>query len=110
MIPLFVAATNKCPDCLATLLKAGANPNDQAGDGFTALMMATRSGLVEQVKLLLDAGASMYQGSDMFGRGALELAEFQASGQGGIRMSEGESLESAQKRFRDVYELLKTRA
>ena len=37
------------------------------------------------------------------------LQSFRPLVRGGVRMSEGESLESAQKRFRDVYELLKTR-
>lgn len=105
--PVFVASTNKRPECLATLLRAGANPNPTAGDGFSALMMSIRSHYYENVKLLLEAGASLNVGSDMFGRGPLDFAEtFSSGGQGGFMIREGETQEEAIDKSRQVYELV----
>ena len=87
--PVFVSASNSNPDLLLTLLKAGADPDAVAGDGFSALMMAVRDGHYENTKALLEAGANLYRGGNMFGRGAVELAQMQASGQGGLRMRQG---------------------
>lgn len=51
------------------------------------------------------AGADLHLGSDMFGRGALEISSHTMSGSG-IRMSEGESMTEAMARQRRVFELL----
>lgn len=99
---VYVASTNKYTDCLKVLLKAGANPNAVAGDGFSAIMDATRSSYYEHVKLLLEAGASLYVGSDMFGRGALEIAELGSA----LYMNPGESMEDATKRKTKTCQLL----
>lgn len=98
--PLFVAATSNSPELMKVLLSGGANPNAQGGDGWTALMMAT--------KLLLEAGADLYLGRDMFGRTALDISNFAASGQGGLRMSQGETHEQAMAKHKKVNRLLST--
>ena len=104
--PTFVASTSQNPELIQILLDGGANPNALAQDGWSCLMVAARSGDYGTVKALLDAGANQNHGGDMFGRTALDISSQQASGQGGIRMSEGESLEEARTKHMRVAALL----
>ena len=103
--PTFLVSSSSAPEILKVLLDAGANPNVSAEDGWTCLMMAVRDGDYESTKALLEAGADLHLGSDMFGRGALEISSHAMSGSG-IRMSEGESMTEAMARHRRVFELL----
>lgn len=99
-------ATSKSPELVQVLLGGGANPNTQGEDGWTALMMAARDGNYEITKLLLEAGADLYLGRDMFGRSALDISNFAVSGQGGLRMSQGETHAEAMAKHKKVNELL----
>jgi hypothetical protein len=56
-------------------------------------MVAARVVDYNTTQALLDAGANLYVGSDMFGRGALDLAAHFASGQGLTRREEETSWE-----------------
>jgi len=106
--PLFVAATNKTPDTIHVLLKAGANPNAMAEDGWSAIMVAVRAGRYGQTEALLKAGASMNEGGDIFQHGCLNLAQGMASGQMGVRQSEGESYEEAKDKYKRILALLRS--
>jgi hypothetical protein len=97
--PAFVASTSQNSDCIKVLLDAGANADAVAGDGWSCLMMATRNGNYEVTKALLEAGADLRGGSDMFGRTALDISTQQAGGQGGVRMSEGETFKQGVKKL-----------
>lgn len=55
------------------LLDAEANPNTKANEGWTCIMMAAREADMETCRLLLDAGAVLLGGSDMFGQNALAI-------------------------------------
>jgi ankyrin repeat protein len=68
-------------------------------------MMATRDGYHKIVKYLLEAGADVFAGKDMFGRTALDLATLSARGQP-IRFRGGETMEEARARSELVYTLL----
>lgn len=103
--PLFVASTSGNPETVRLLLKAGANPNARAGDGWTCIMMAVRDGDYEVTKALLEGGADLMAGTDMFGRGALEIVGQMRTGQG-IRMSGGETYEQAMAKYEKLYALL----
>jgi ankyrin repeat protein len=103
--PTFMAATSQDSQLIKILLDAGSNPNAQAGDGWTCIMMAARDGLYETTKYLLEAGADVYLGRDMFGRTVVDMAAFQANGQG-VRAKVDESFEDAIKRYRRVHTLL----
>lgn len=96
--PLFIAGNAGKHELVEMLLGAGANPDFQAHDAWTPLMMATRKGSVESVRAFLDAGADVYLGRDMFGRTARDIAQFQASGQGGFRIADGQPIEEARAR------------
>ena len=61
------------PSILVMLLSAGADPNAQAEDGFTALMVAVQDGYQEGVSVLLNAGA-IASTQDQFGSTALHKA------------------------------------
>ena len=57
-LPLHMAASRKCKEIVALLLRAGADPNGQGVvDKCTPLHVATYKGHYEIVKLLLAAGA-----------------------------------------------------
>ncbi|KAL7529594.1 hypothetical protein ACHAWF_003040 [Thalassiosira exigua] len=103
--PAFVASTSRCPEMMKVLLDAGANPNAMAQDGWTCLMMSARGGDYGTTKALLDAGAHL-MGVDDFGRTALDISSQQATGQMGIRMTDGETMAEAQARHRRVTALL----
>ena len=103
--PLFVASTSRCLECVSTLLAAGANPNAAAEDGWSCVMMAARDGNYDITKALLDYGADLNRGHDMFGRGPLELVNQMRTGQG-IRMSEGESFDEARHKYDRIADLL----
>ncbi len=60
-------------DMIETLLQAGANINDQAASGTSALMLAAGMGTPAQVIYLLNAGADPTQ-VDTQGRNAAEMA------------------------------------
>jgi ankyrin len=66
---------------IAALLDAGADANDVAPIGETALMTATRIGVVEAVALLLDRGASVDARDRDFEQTALMLAVREAQPQ-----------------------------
>ena len=104
--PTFVAAMSKGPEPVRLLLKAGANRNGMGGDGWTCVMVATRDGNYGTTKALLDAGADLYLGRDMFGRTAMGISSQQASGKMGLHMSEGESPDAAMARHKRVAALL----
>lgn len=104
--PVFLGATNTDPLPLRVLLEANANPNTMAQDGWSALMVAVRDGHYENTEALLKAGADVNAGRDMFGRGCLDLAESMATGQTGVRMKEGETLEQAKEKYRRILALL----
>jgi len=104
--PTFVASSSYAPEVMKELLNAGANPNVRSEDGWTCIMMATREGDYESTKALLEAGADLWLGRDMFGRSALEISDFALSGQG-IRTEEGESMSDAMGRFKRVNKLLR---
>ena len=55
--PLALACVNGQASMIEALLKAGADANERLLNGETALMMASRTGNVEAVKLLLAKGA-----------------------------------------------------
>src|SRR2546430_709593 len=58
--PLSLATTNGNAAIIEELLKAGVNPNAPLSkDGDTALMMASRTGKPDAVKVLLDHGAEV---------------------------------------------------
>lgn len=104
--PLFVAAGNANPRALQVLVDAGANPNAVGNDGWSAIMMAVRDARIENIEVLMKAGANIDIGQDMFGRRAVDLAMHFASGQGGVRMEEGETFEQARAKYMRVCELL----
>jgi ankyrin repeat protein len=103
--PAFVASSSGNPELVRLLLEAGANPNAKAKDGWSALMMASREGFNQVIKYLLEAGADVFGASDMFGRGALEIASLAAEGQS-IRFREGETIEEARAKSLLVYTTL----
>lgn len=95
--PLFMAATSTCPELVQLLLDGGADPNTQARDGWTALMMTVRDGEYENTRMLLEAGANLFLGRDMFGRTALDLSNFIMAGHG-MRRKDGETYGEALER------------
>lgn len=104
--PTFVVSSSNAPEVIKVLLDAGANPNACATDGWTCLMIATRQGDYESTMALLEAGADMNLGRDMFGRSVLDISSFASSGNGGMRMQQGESMPDAMARHKRVNELL----
>ena len=96
--PTFVAATVYDPEVIRVLLEAGGNPNATAKDGWSCIMMAVRDGNYGAVKYLLEAGADLMAGQDMFGRTALDLAKQMQSGQGRMHRK-NEPEEEAQDRY-----------
>jgi len=104
--PAFVASTSQRPELIKILLDGGANPNAMAQDGWSCLMMSARGGDYGTTKALLEAGADLHHGGDMFGRTAFDISSQQASGDMGTRMSQGESLEEAKAKHRRVAALL----
>lgn len=100
-------SSSTAPDVIKVLLDAGANPNACAEDGWTCLMMAVRGGDYGSTKALLEAGADLYLGRDMFGRGALDISDMTVTGGGALRMNDGESHSDAMARHARVNQLLK---
>jgi Ankyrin repeat len=87
-------------------LDHGANPNAMAQDGWTCVMMAARDGDHVITKALLQAGADIYLGRDMFGRTVLDLAAAGSGGGGAVRMKAGETFEQAQLKMKKTYQVL----
>ena len=56
------------------LVKAGANPNESLPTGKTNLMLAARTGSVEAINALIDAGASVNAKESLRGTTALMWA------------------------------------
>ena len=54
---LAAAARSGEPEAIQRLLAGGADPNEAAGNGVTALMTAARAGRAEAVRVLATAGA-----------------------------------------------------
>ena len=104
--PAFVAASQKCPAIMKTLLKGGANPNAMAGDGWTCLMMSVRIGDYETTKALLEGGADLNLGRDMYGRTAIDISSETVSGRMGLRTTTDEPHEAAVARHKRVNNLL----
>ncbi|GFH55249.1 hypothetical protein CTEN210_11725 [Chaetoceros tenuissimus] len=104
--PIFCASDAGKDELVKILLRNGADPNFQSHDGWTPLMMAARSKSIESTRALLDAGANVYLGRDMFGRTALDLAEMMASGMGGIRMKQGQTMDEALAEAQGIVNLL----
>lgn len=104
--PTFVVSSSTAPDVIKVLLDAGANPNACAQDGWSSLMMAVRGGDYESSEALLEAGADLYLGHDMFGRGALDISDMTVQG-GALRVNDGETESEARARYKRVNQLLK---
>jgi hypothetical protein len=96
--PAFVASTqnDEYGEILRTLLEAGANPHAKASDGWSCLMMAARDHNTEAVMTLLEFGASVHDGHDMFGRTALDIVAQCSTGQG-LRINNNQTYEEAKK-------------
>lgn len=103
--PLFIASSARKVKIVTALLSAGANPNAKAKDGWTCVMMSTRSGDYEVTKALLEAGANLYGGRDMFGRTAIDMVSSMIRGDVGMTVIEGETLEEARTRYVRTYSL-----
>ena len=104
---LFVASNAGKAELVKILLGAGACPNFQTYDtNWTPLMMATRAASVESVQALLDAGADVHLGGDMFGRTALHLAQSAASGQAALHVKNGQTSEEALAQMRTIVQIL----
>lgn len=73
-------------------------------------MMAARDGDYEVTKALLEGGADLRGGTDMFGRGPLEIVNQMRTGQVGLRMNRGESHEQAIQKYDKMYTLLSEHA
>ena len=71
--PLMVAAKNGYQECVALLLRAGADTEAQTRQGTTALMAAAAAGYATCVQLLLEAGATR-EARNGRGQSALDLA------------------------------------
>ena len=56
-LPLAVAAARNVTDLVRTLLLQNHDPNEREANGLTPLMWAARSGSIEAMTILLDAGA-----------------------------------------------------
>ncbi len=73
MSALHYAAREGCTDCVAALIKAGADLNIVEGDGVTPLVMAGLNAKWDSMKLLLEAGANPDKW-DVYGRNPLYTA------------------------------------
>ena len=69
---LHYAAREGCTDCVAKLIKAGADLNVVDGDGVTPLVMAGLNARWDSMKLLLEAGANPDKW-DVYGRNPLYM-------------------------------------
>jgi len=56
---LHFSAENDNPECAYHLLESGADKDAKTRDGYTALMLASRAGHIETVKVLVEGGASV---------------------------------------------------
>src|SRR5207244_2008373 len=72
--PLSLASTNGDAAMMATLVKAGADPNEPLTFGKTDLMLASRNGNVDAIKVLIDAGAKLDAKETLRGTTALMWA------------------------------------
>jgi ankyrin repeat protein len=76
--PIALAGINGSAAMIATLLKAGVNPNAALSElGETPLMVAARTGRVDAVKVLIDHGASVNARENSQGHTALMWAAAQ---------------------------------
>lgn len=105
--PLFVACSSSTSslEVALALIGAGANPDARARDGWSCLMMAARGGGYEVCRALLEAGADLYAGRDMYGLTALDLVEHFRTGQA-MCMSKGETMEEALAKYERLHSLL----
>lgn len=71
---LTLLAGTKLVNLSSTLLEAGADPDRLGANREPAIIIATRAGQAEMVKLLLDYDAD-YEATDLTGRTALGIAE-----------------------------------
>ncbi len=72
MSALHYASREGCTDCVAALIKAGADLNIVEGDGLTPLVMAGLNARWDSMKLLLEAGANPDKW-DIYGRNPLYM-------------------------------------
>ena len=72
--PLYVATLNGNSAMMAALLAARADPNGAAPSGETLLMTSARTGVVNALQLLIDAGARVNAREPNFNQTALMLA------------------------------------
>ena len=103
--PTFVASTALDTELIRLLLEAGGDPNAKAKDGWTCIMMAVRDGNSGATKHLLDAGADLLAGRDMFGRDTLDVAQHMLSGNA-MRHRQGESRQETHDRYQKQVEIL----
>mmetsp|Transcript_13292 Transcript_13292/g.37939 ORF Transcript_13292/g.37939 Transcript_13292/m.37939 type:complete len:81 (+) Transcript_13292:552-794(+) len=69
--------------------------DDGRGDGY-----------YDNAEALLQAGANLYLGRDMFGRTCIDLVEQMTTGRMGIRMTGGETEEEAKAKYRRMLSML----
>ena len=100
-----MASTSGDSEIVRLLIQSGANPNFRSRDGWTCLMMAARDGDYDVAKELLDGGADVYAGRDMFGRTALDMVNLMQKGQG-MQRKQGESFEVARLKDQRLHLLL----
>lgn len=72
LTPLLYATREGCTECVALLIKAGANLNLPDPDGVTPLVMAGLNARWDSMKLLLEAGANTDKW-DVYGRNPLYM-------------------------------------
>ena len=77
IMPISMAAQNGSAVMLEKLIEAGAEANSRTSTGATALMMATMSGSVEAVEILLDNGAFVNKREKKNGQTPLMFAAWQ---------------------------------
>lgn len=104
--PLHTAADSSYDKAIETmnlLLEHGADINALSGDGWTPLMMASRKCNPNNVKFLLQNGANVNVGHDMFGRGPLDMLTMMT----GTSKRDDETWEDAEIRKQDTINVLR---
>jgi ankyrin repeat protein len=76
--PLALACINGSARSIERLLAAGANPNERGPNGETALMLASRTGTIDAMTVLLNAGADVNAIETLRGTTALMWAAAQS--------------------------------